>query len=228
MPEFLSDLPRDYTVLSDQNGNVTNLVANALLPQRSILFGLGVALAVLILLSAFRETGAARPLAAAAVLVGLLPMAHPHSFLVCLAVLAGLAGEHDQFATPADVALADWVRSNTDPHDVFIGTDRPNTPVATLAGRPVVMGYRGWLLNFSVPYGEREAAVRASLTGRVDDPAVRKFDPRYLVVGWYEGDAWPVDRRSLAALPVAYKNGEWTVYRLTGPVSQLPATPADR
>jgi hypothetical protein len=90
---FLSDLPRDYTVLNAENGQVTNLVANALLPQRAMLFGLGVGLAVLILLHTARHTGERRYLLVGGVLIGLLPTAHPHTFLVCGAVLGALTME---------------------------------------------------------------------------------------------------------------------------------------
>ncbi|MGH3872596.1 MAG: hypothetical protein ACRDSR_13995 [Pseudonocardiaceae bacterium] len=374
--DFLADLPRDYTTLNAGNGNVTNLVAHALLPQRAILFGLGIGLAVLILL----HTGRRRYLLAGGVLIGLLPMAHPHSFIACGVVLAALtvaaaarlrrppwahltagglalvlaapqlawqqlangggtggrwrlgwelrAGEsiwaywwanfglmgiffvtlpvlllrrdwrrylvwylpflvilagtqvyafqpfeydnlkliyygylmaglfagflavqayrasrwslalllpvalivaipgllsltrefqlREQFASSSDVALAGWVRANTAPDDVFISTDRPNQPVATLGGRAIVMGYRGWLYNFNLPYAQREAAVKAALQGRIDDPMVRRFEPDYLVVAANEGSSWAVDRDSLASLPIAYQNAEWMVYRLTG------------
>ncbi len=121
-----------------------------------------------------------------------------------------------QFADSADVALAGWVRANTAPDAVFIGTDRPNEPVATLGGRTLVMGYRGWLLTYSVPYADREAAVSAALQGRVNDPMLRMFGPDYLAVGSNEDKSWTVDRTSLAGLPVAYHNAEWTIYRLTG------------
>ncbi|MGH3902076.1 MAG: hypothetical protein ACRDTA_28260 [Pseudonocardiaceae bacterium] len=379
LPEFLSDLPRDYTVLSEENGNVTNLVAHALLPQRAFLFGLGVGLSVLVLLQVARHTGDRRYLLVGGVLIGLLPMAHPHSFIACGVVLFALAVEaafglrrlpwshlaagglalvlaapqlawqqlansrgsggrfrfgwelgagesiwaywgtnfglmglffvalpflllrrncrhhlvwylpflailavtqvyafqpfeydnlkliyyvyltaglfagflavqayrasrwnlalllpaalivaipgmlsltrefqlRDQFASSSDVALAGWVRANTAPDDVFISTDRPNQPIATLGGRSIVMGYRGWLYNFNLPYAEREAAVSAVLQGQTDDPMVRSFDPDYLAVAANEGNAWVVDRNSLAALPVAYRNAEWTIYRLT-------------
>jgi hypothetical protein len=380
LPDFLSNLPSDYTVLSAQNGNVTNFVANALLPQRAILFGVGITLTGLILLHTARHTGARRYLLAGGVLTGLLPMAHPHSFIVCGAVLAALAVEaalslrrppwvhltaggialvlaapqlawqllangggtggrvrlgwmvgdgesiwafwwtnfglmgvlfvalpflllrpgwrqylvwylpflailavtqvyafqpfeydnlkliyyvylmaglfagfltvqiyrawrwslavllpaglivaipgalsitHEfqmryQFADNADVALAGWVRANTAPEDVFIGPERPGAPVATLGGRSIVLGYQGWLFNFSLPYAQREAAVSAALQGRVNDPMVRRFAPDYLVVGANEDQFWTIDRNSLASLPVAYHNAEWTVYRLTG------------
>jgi len=381
LPDFLSNLPLDYTVLSAQNGNVTNLVTDALLPQRAILFGFGVGLAVLILLHAARRTGERRRyLLVSGALIGLLPMAHPHSFIACGAVLFvftvesavrqrrvpwshlaaggialgltapqlawqqlanhggtggrvrlgwmvgngesiwtfwwtnfGLMGvlfvalpfvllrpgwrpylvwylpflgillatqmyvfqpfEYDnlkliyymylmaglfagflavqiyqarrwslavlvpaglivalpgalsithefqmryQFADNADVALAGWVRANTAPEDVFIGPERPGAPVATLGGRSIVLGYQGWLFNFSLPYAQREAAVSAALQGRVNDPMVRRFAPDYLVVGANEDKAWTIDRNSLASLPVAYHNAEWTVYRLPG------------
>ncbi len=379
LPDFLSDLPRDYTAISAENGHVTNLVAHALLPQRTILFGLGVGLAVLILLHTARHTGHRRYLLAGGVLIGLLPMAHPHTFIACGAVLGALAVEatlrlrrlpwghlaaagialvlaapqlawqqlangdgtggrfrlgwmqregesiwafwwtnfglmgilfvalpfvllrrgwrhhlvwylpclailavthvyafqpfeydnlklinyaylmaglfaaflavqayrasrwslalllpaglvvaipgllsltHEfqlryQFANNSDVAVAGWVRANTAPDDVFIGTDRPNQPVATLGGRSIVMGYRGWLFSYNLPYAEREAAVNAALQGRIDDPMVRRFDPDYLVVCANEDKSWTLDRNSLAGLPVAYQNTEWTVYRLT-------------
>ncbi|MGH3781268.1 MAG: hypothetical protein ACRDRO_11760 [Pseudonocardiaceae bacterium] len=379
LPDFLSDLPRDYTVLSAENGQVTNLVTTTLLPQRAILFGLGVGLAVLILLHAARHTGERRYLLVSGALIGLLPMAHPHTFIVCGTVLVALtveaafrlrqppwghlvagagaivlaapqlawqqlangvgtggrwrlgwaqrAGEsiwafwwtnfglmgilfvalpfvllrpgwrhylvwylpflailavtqvyafqpfeydnlklinyvylmaclfagflavqayrssrwnlalllpiglivaipgllsvthefqqRDQFASTSDVALAGWVRAHTAPDAVFIGADRPGQPVATLAGRSVVLGYRGWLYSYNLPYADRVAAVSAALQGRIDDPTVRKFHPNYLLVSANEDKSWTIDRTSLARLPVAYRNAEWTVYRLT-------------
>ncbi|GAA0613387.1 hypothetical protein GCM10009547_14100 [Sporichthya brevicatena] len=384
--EFLGDLPRDYTTLSDRGAEVTNLVAHALLPQRTILFGLGVALVVFRLLQASRIGGASpvstRLLLLAGGAVGLLPMAHPHSFLVCLGVLVVLTGEaalarrglprphlaalglalvlalpqlawqqlandhgtggrfhwvwvkpegqlvgefwwhnfglmgllflvvplvllrrreigllvwcvpflavlvvtqvyafqpfeydnlkllyyvyfmgalfagylavlayrasrwtllaavplavviaapgalsityefglHDRFASPEDEAVAAWVREHTEPDDVFLTTDRPNNPISALGGRPIVTGYIGWLYNFSIPYEERLAAVRAALAGRVDDPLVRKFAPDYLAVQAQEGPEWTVDTDALDALAdagrVAYANAGWTIYRL--------------
>ncbi|PZS28391.1 MAG: hypothetical protein DLM61_14905 [Pseudonocardiales bacterium] len=380
LTDFLSDLPRDYTVLGPENGQVTNLVTTTLLPQRAVLFGFGVGLTVLILLHVARDAGDRRYLLVSGALIGLLPMAHPHTFIVCGAVLValtveaalrlrrlpwghlaagggaivlavpqlawqqlangggtggrlrlgwavgdgesiwafwwtnfGLMGvlfvalpflllrpgwrhylvwylpflailaatqvyafqpfEYDnlklinyvylmasllagflvvqacresrwnlalllpiglivaipgmlsvthefqdrtQFAANADVALAGWVRATTAPDAVFIGADRPGQPVATLGGRSVVLGYRGWLYSYNLPYADREAAVSAALKGHIDDPMVRKFHPNYLLVAAEEDKSWTIDRNSLARLPLAYRNPTWTVYRLTG------------
>ncbi len=383
LPEFLRNLPADYTTLDERNGNVTNLVAHAMLPQRTLLFGLGMALVVFRLLQASRIGGpspvSTRLTLIAGAIVGLLPMAHPHSFLVCLGVLSVLAAEAawerrgvprahvlalglalalalpqlawqqlandhgtggrfrwawmkqpdesvlgfwwlnfglmgvlflavpvvlvlrreigllvwcvpflavlavtqvyafqpfeydnlkliyygyfmgalfagylavlayrasrwtllaaiplavavslpgalsitrefqyaDQFASKDDEAVAAWVRENTGTDDVFLTTDRPNNPISALGGRPIVVGYIGWLFNFSIPYDERLAAVRAALAGRIDDPLVRRYAPDYLAVQAYEGDEWTVDRDALGRLPVAFSNSSWTVYALS-------------
>ena len=141
----------------------------------------------------------------------------PAALVVMIPGLLSLSHEfqlRDQFADNADVALAGWVRAHTEPSDVFIGSDRPTQPVATLAGRPVVLGYRGWLFAWYLPYTEREEAVRAALQGRVAHPRVRKFHPGYLLVAENEDKSWALDRNSLGGLPVSYRNAEWTVYRL--------------
>ncbi|MBA3743254.1 hypothetical protein [Sporichthya sp.] len=381
--DFLTNPPQDYTTLFEDNGNVTNLVAHAMLPQRTILFGLGVALVVFRLLQASR-IGGASPISTwltliAGATVGLLPMAHPHSFLVCLGVLLVLATEaawerrgvprphvlalslalglalpqlawqqlandhgtggrfrwawmkqpgesvldfwwvnfgvmgllflavplvlirrreigllvwcvpflavlavtqvyafqpfeydnlkliyyayfmgalfagylavlayrasrwslllavpvaiavslpgalsitrqfhlHDQFASLDDEAVAAWVRDNTEPDDVFLTTDRPNNPISALGGRPIVLGYPGWLFNFSIPYGDRTAAAQAALAGRTDDPLVTRYGPDYLAVQANEGHNWTVDRAALGRLTVAFTNPGWTVYKLS-------------
>jgi hypothetical protein len=98
---------------------------------------------------------------------------------------------------------------------VFLTTDRPNNPISALGGRPIVVGYIGWLFNFSIPYDERLAAVRAALAGRIDDPLVRRYAPDYLAVQAREGDEWTVDRDALASLTAVYDNPGWTVYKLS-------------
>ncbi|MBO9534107.1 MAG: hypothetical protein J7513_14140, partial [Solirubrobacteraceae bacterium] len=90
---FLGELPGDYSQVPDSNANVTNFLVDALLPQRSILFGFGVGLIILTLLHVSRDRDEKKLLWPAAVLVGLMPMAHPHTFMVTFGVFAFLAVE---------------------------------------------------------------------------------------------------------------------------------------
>ncbi|MEN0012937.1 MAG: hypothetical protein AAGC46_06215 [Solirubrobacteraceae bacterium] len=374
--DFLGKLPSDYTQLAGPNAHVTNLLTDAMLPQRSFLFGLAVGLAVIVFLHAARERGETKLLWPAALLVGLLPMAHPHTFLVCCALFAGVIAEagwkkkglpistlvpfvaaivlalpqiiwqqvanhngsgghfkwfwmwesgqtvpgywwanfgligiaflaipvvfrkhrqvlwflplllvlaftqvyslqpteyddlkliywvyivggffiayavseairrlpvsavlfavlgvfvftpgalsivHDyqakyQFASTDDIALADWVGKNTSPDAIFASAEIPNNPVATLAGRRLVMGYSGWLYNFSIDYTARANAVRAALSGNFQDPGLLGYKANYLIVRAAEQNSYyPANQEGLNQHPVAWSNASWTVYAL--------------
>ncbi len=372
---FLGNLPGDYSEVNDSNAHVTNFLVDALLPQRSILFGFGVGLIILILLHTAREQNDRKLLWPAAVLLGLMPMAHPHTFLIAFGwfvfvaaeavwktrkppidqlkpialalliaapqlgwqqfandhgtggrfrlgwmigdgefiltywwanfglmllafiaipiilrkdrrlfwflpmlvvlvitqlyafqpfeydnlkliywvlVIAGfyvayLASElirrhkawiaavvplaiivvtpgllsikrefqlHDQFASPSDRQMAKWVTENTPVDSVFATTDRPNQPVATLAGRTIVMGYRGWLYNFSVPYDKREAAIRAGFAGKFDDPGLKEFGADYLLIATNDDPSFPVDNTALSQRAPIWQNDAWRIWQL--------------
>ncbi|MGA8847107.1 MAG: hypothetical protein WB471_10885, partial [Nocardioides sp.] len=381
--QFLAKLPQDYSQDDEANAHLTNLLVDAIIPQRSILFGLGVGLIVLTLLVVGRGLGESRLLWPAAILTGLLPMAHPHTFIVAMALLGTVVAEaawrkrgvpwrylgpvgvalaiaapqliwqqtandygtggrfrlfwqhqegesllgywwanfglmglallsiplvmrrdqrvlwilpalavlaitqvyafqpfeydnlkliywvyiiggffiahlgvqlvrrswlflalvlpvalvvaipgalaitrdltaRDQFASPADIELADWARANTPPDAVFAASDLPNVSVATLAGRSLVLGYRGWLFNFNIPYAAREAAVAAAFAGDFDDPQLRSFGADYVLVSYGDDAAWSVDRQALAAYPLVWSNDTWSVYEMpTDDLSEL-------
>jgi hypothetical protein len=90
------DVPlRDYAALSAFGIRWLNVVGAELLPQRAMLFGLPVALAILITLARYRGTGlqAAAPstLLALSVASVVLLATHPHSFLAVMLVSALMA-----------------------------------------------------------------------------------------------------------------------------------------
>lgn len=119
----------------------------------------------------------------------------------------------DLFASTDDIELAAWVRAATEPSDVFIATDRPNQPVATLTGRSVVLGYRGWLYDYHLDYEPRVVAVQSALSAQMS--VNNSYKAQYLAVSNFEPAEWIIDR---PALNVRYKkiftNASWTIYRL--------------
>jgi hypothetical protein len=120
----------------------------------------------------------------------------------------------DNFASLDDIALAAWVTHNTTAEDVFLTTDKPNQPVATLGGRTIVMGYRGWLYNYHLDYEPRLSEVQNALNGRVGIQNI--YHAQYLVVAAQESADWTVDRPVLDSRYISsYSNPSWTVYRLT-------------
>lgn len=58
-----------------------------------------------------------------------------------------------------DMALANFVKSNTPKDALFLTSDKHNHPISCLSGRSVVMGYRGWLWTHGINYSEREGDI---------------------------------------------------------------------
>jgi hypothetical protein len=58
-----------------------------------------------------------------------------------------------------DIALADFVRINTPKDAIFLTSDKHNHPIPCLAGRSIVMGYRGWLWTHGINYTEKESDI---------------------------------------------------------------------
>lgn len=91
--QFLTHMQNDYSILGGKNVTVSNLLTDAIMPQRSFLFGLSVGLLVLVFFHVSRETKNTKLLWPAAILVGLLPMAHPHTFIITSVVFLALGVE---------------------------------------------------------------------------------------------------------------------------------------
>ncbi len=58
-----------------------------------------------------------------------------------------------------DIALANFVKNNSSKDAIFLTSDKHNNPITCLAGRNIVMGYRGWLWTHGINYIEREADI---------------------------------------------------------------------
>jgi hypothetical protein len=376
--QFLGQLPQDYTVLNMPNMQVSNFLADALLPQRAFLFGLAIAGAVLTLIAHLRHAPSRPLFVFTGALIGLLPLAHAHTFVILMAILGSLyveaalkqrrlinhwafsigaalvlagpqilwqshangtgTGGHwspgwvinpgetlglfllhnygltlgliiataivlatlkplrrylvfyvplcaifiganlyalqpfaydnlkliyyvylftylfagygaiwlirryrpaliiialaviilctsgslaiarefqrqDQFASADDIALAAWAKQATPADAVFAATDRPNQPLATLAGRTIIMGYRGWLYDYHLPYEARLQAIQQALSGQLT--TANPYQAGYVAVASTEPAEWTVDQAALIAnYHLVYTNASWAVYQL--------------
>ena len=145
-----------------------------------------------------------------------------------LLVLLGLAGALDlarasdfsvssvQFTDSGGLQVADWVRTHTSPTAVFVVADEHNSPIPTLAGRRVMIGYPGWLWTYGLPdYVQKGADEKRILDG---DPAamelVRQYGVDYVMIGPQEiprgasRDYW--DQHGT----LVYDSGGYAVYRV--------------
>ncbi len=80
--------------------------------------------------------------------------------------------DHAGYYGPYEVAAAQWIMEHTKPQDAFLTTDGPNNFVPMLTGRPLFLGYPGWLWtqgNGSI-ITERKAAANTFFATRNPKP----------------------------------------------------------
>jgi hypothetical protein len=148
------------------------------------------------------------------------------ALLLCLAGGLDAARDTDlqlvsfQFTDSAGLDVAAWTRAHTDPHAVFLAASDHDSPIPTLGGRRVVLGYPGWIWTYGISdWYTRGQDVQSMLQGGpLTAELVARYHVSYVVIGPQERQApfsasdpyW----RSHAAL--AYSNTEYNVYRLGG------------
>ncbi|MEM4409705.1 MAG: hypothetical protein QXI19_13285, partial [Candidatus Caldarchaeum sp.] len=128
------------------------------------------------------------------------------SVFVAIAILSGIIDatarvghftkDHFPLYRPEDLTSAKWIRENTHPSDAFLTGDNPSQFVPKLTGRPIFLGYPGWLWSQGkrqIVEVRKEAATRYLSTG--DPTAICPYGARYVV--------W--DRELVRTYPTANK-----------------------
>ena len=83
-----------------------------------------------------------------------------------------------------DIQLATEVKRLTPPTAVFLTNDNHNHWVVDLAGRKIVLGFRGWLWSWGINYSQREADVNKMFQGDVQTPQLlQKYHIDYVIIG---------------------------------------------
>ena len=118
------------------------------------------------------------------------------------------------FLDPDEVELGMALRERTPPDALFLTADRHNHPVPVVAGRAIVLGYRGWLWTHGVDASGHLRDVRAIYRG---DPGaaglLARYGVDYVVVGPQERQSFVVDEAWLAErYPLALEVGRYRVY----------------
>jgi hypothetical protein len=121
-----------------------------------------------------------------------------------------------QFTDAGGLRVADWVRNNTSPYAVFAVADDHNSPIPTLAGRRVLIGYPGWLWTYGLAdYVQKGEDEKKILDG---DPTamylVKKYGISYVMIGPQEVPRGANRSFWEAHGTLVYDDGEYAVYRV--------------
>lgn len=111
---------------------------------------------------------------------------------------------------------ADWIIQNTLSNDVILtGTSHLN-PVNSLAGRPVLVGYPGWLWSHGIKYGEREKDVMEIYRGAVGaKELLKKYNIKYIYVGLSERSIANFNENFFTEnFSAVFQEGEIKIYKI--------------
>lgn len=148
-------------------------------------------------------------------------------FSGALAVLAESHSSRQMFGRD-EVAAAEFVKTKTAPHSLFLTAPSLHQPVLSLAGRPVVRGPTAWLWSHGYPFAEREADVRAIYSGPDDaTELLRYYHVDYIYLGKHEIEELRANREFFdASFPAIYRSGDIVIYdaqKLAGPNPPPPS-----
>ncbi len=113
------------------------------------------------------------------------------------------------------VAFAARIRAETPSGAVILADPTYNSPVL-LAGRPVYMGYSGWLFANGLPYAQREQDVRTMYTGGAGaEDLLLRAGIGYIVVGPQERAEVKPSDQFLARFPVVVEVGAYRLLQVS-------------
>ena len=116
-----------------------------------------------------------------------------------------------------DLALADFVKDHTSKDAVFLTSDKHNNPIACLAGRRILMGYRGWLWTHGIDYRGREHDIFDIYSGAANAAdLMRRHGIQYVLIeqdkmlDFHENPAF-----FAAHFPVIYHSPNYTLFKVS-------------
>ncbi|NCN82525.1 MAG: hypothetical protein GW947_01025 [Candidatus Pacebacteria bacterium] len=117
-------------------------------------------------------------------------------------------------ATKEDLRFAEQIQASTKSTAIFLTADNHNHPIPMLAGRSVVLGYRGWLWTHGIAYWQTEGEVRKIYAGESDAlELLRKHQVAYIVIGNEEKQQYTVSESFFYEnFPVLLRSNSRTVF----------------
>ncbi|PIR61993.1 MAG: hypothetical protein COY81_03755 [Candidatus Pacebacteria bacterium CG_4_10_14_0_8_um_filter_43_12] len=119
-----------------------------------------------------------------------------------------------QMASNDDLKMAAIIVKKTKSDDRFLTSDIHNHPVPMIAGRGVVLGYKGWLWTHGIDYKGTEAEVKAIYAGTPTAvQLLKKYGVTYIFVGPTEREQFTVNEDFLNEhFKILLRNKLTTIY----------------
>lgn len=127
-----------------------------------------------------------------------------------------------QIANNEDLKIGQYVKSHTSPEAIFLTSDSHRHPVTMLAGRSIVMGYRGWLWTHGIDYSATSDDVFAMFSGAANTRLLLdKYKVSYVYIGLAELTDFDANLEYWQShYPVVFENPSGKIFDVRGP--ELP------
>ncbi len=118
-----------------------------------------------------------------------------------------------QMAGPDEIEFAQQVREIIPADEVVLTADQHNHPVPMLAGRPVLLGYIGWVWSYGFDYNQLERDVQIMYTDPQQSASLRqKYGVRWVVIGPAERRKFGLGLAPENSCTVAGQNQDYALY----------------
>jgi hypothetical protein len=112
--------------------------------------------------------------------------------------------------------MANYIKTAIPQNELILtGTDHRN-PVDALAGRPVLVGYPGWLWSRGINYSKREKEVsNFYVFPSVDNPLLKEFNIQYVLLDNQTITDFKANKQAFdKVFPIIYHIGQYTLYKI--------------
>jgi hypothetical protein len=147
-------------------------------------------------------------------------------FFIALALFSGVIDMIPRLAMTQDTlpiifavdaqSMANYIKQNIPQNELILtGTDHRN-PVDALAGRPVLVGYPGWLWSRGINYSKRETEVETFYTlPSINNPLVKEFNLHYVLLDNQTRLDFKANKQAFDKnFPIIYQAGQYTLYKI--------------
>lgn len=87
-----------------------------------------------------------------------------------------------QIYSEKDFKVAEFIKNNTAKDAIFLSVDKFDNPAVTLAGRKIILGFRGWIWTHGLDFKQREWDIRVMLSGQADKQLFKKYHISYVIL----------------------------------------------
>ncbi len=114
------------------------------------------------------------------------------------------------------VQLADFVKSNIKEGDLILTSSTHLNPVSSLAGRPVLVGYPGWLWTKGIDYSEREWAAKTFYRNPSENKNILgAFNFKYVLLDNQAVNDWGARKNIFDSMFVkVFESGSYVLYKI--------------